>query len=128
MFKRIVALVCVTVLCLTMVSEALAECVHSFVWINTGVTMMRPISDSLHQRHIMFEKMCTKCNKRGIFEFLADPNSPTSAHTSNGVYQGYHVTGTYYHVLYLVCNVCEHKYDYHDNVLCPGNGAHVVHP
>ncbi len=129
MLKKFVALICVAVMCFALVSEAMAAtCEHTYIWEKTTTTRTLTVGSKFHQKHIMFVKLCNKCGQYNGYDYLPDPDAPTESHRSNGVYHGYHRGTTNYHVLYLVCSVCQGTYDYHDDVLCPGGDAHVTHP
>lgn len=131
MFKKLVALVCVVVLCLAMVSEALASgnsgCNHTWEWQYGGKSYdrMMKVSDEYHRNHLYFVKICNQCGTMGGSTYIVDEASSYIVHRYTGTTYDYHQGLTHY--FYKVCDVCYGRYNETPKA-CPGGDAHVRCP
>lgn len=131
MFKKLVALVCVAVLCLAVVSEALAAtnphtCNHEWIWQRAGDSDYRTLKINMnkHQLHAMYVKICCYCGSTGgAPTYLPISSAPEEDHVFSGNTYDRH-EGTK-HYFYRWCNKCSSYYGLRKTLDCPGGNAHV---
>lgn len=115
MMRKIVASVCVAVLCLAVLSEAFASgtpgCQHTWELQNGRHTRVLPYPGSpdlycLHQYQV---KICTKCSAMGGGTYTPVVDAPREPHVDSGSVYSHHKL--YTHIYSRICSICGRQYD-----------------
>lgn len=126
MMKKLVALFCVVVLCMSMVMSAFAAdtgegtCLHSKTT-TTPITIYDKPSTTHHRKTSYIKVTCTLC---GTELLKKDYSQGNETHTSRGTTYNYHNDSDGRHYFYLVCKHCNTRFS-QVSYPCPGGNTHV---
>lgn len=116
--KKLVALLCMLVLCLSVfnVASACGKYPDDYVASPTGNNMYRSISGTQHQMAVEFADVCTICGRLHGYRYVYTGDK--FQHRSGGERYNYHSGNSHY--FYSQCTICHGQYNVKSG-LCPGN-------